>query len=112
MFPRGLNKGDTWEDGGRLFVIDHVNEDGTYLAHAIEEEKLNTVQDFKEKMREEIKEELRAEILAELEEPEIIAEEKEEAYKCQYCGKECKSALGLNSHERACKENPENKGGE
>ena len=37
------------KDGGRLFEIDHVNEDGTYLAHVIEEEKLNTVQDFKEK---------------------------------------------------------------
>lgn len=36
----------------------------------------------------------------------------EDALICRYCGKECKSILGLNSHERACKENPENKGGE
>ena len=43
---------------------------------------------------------------------ELVTESIEDALACQYCGKECKSALGLNSHERACKENPENKGGE
>ena len=37
-------------------------------------------------------------------------ETKEEAVlTCQYCGKECKNALGLASHEKACKENPTNK---
>ncbi len=28
--------------------------------------------------------------------------------KCQYCGRECKSELGLISHEKACKEKGEN----
>lgn len=106
MFPRGLNKNDTWEDGGRLFVIDHVNEDGTYLAHVMEEEELNTVQDFKEKMREELKEELRAEILSELQEPEIITEE---VYKCQYCDREITSKVGLTAHEKACSKKKEEK---
>lgn len=27
---------------------------------------------------------------------------------CQYCGKECKNELGLNSHEKSCKLNPSN----
>lgn len=108
MFPRGLNKGDTWKDGGRLFEIDHINEDGTYLAHVIEEEKCNTVQDFKEKMRAEIKEELRAEILAELEPvAEEPIEEKEEVYKCQYCGREITSKVGLVAHEKACSKKKE-----
>lgn len=34
----------------------------------------------------------------------------EEELKCQYCGKVCKNALGLNSHEEHCKENPKNQG--
>lgn len=36
----------------------------------------------------------------------------DEELKCQYCGKVCKNALGLASHEEHCKENPKNKGGE
>lgn len=30
-------------------------------------------------------------------------------FKCQYCGREIKSKVGLNAHEKACKENPANK---
>jgi len=37
--------------------------------------------------------------------------ESDEELACQYCGKVCKSALGLSSHERNCPSNP-NKGGE
>lgn len=33
-----------------------------------------------------------------------------EELKCQYCGKVCKNALGLASHEEHCKENPKNQG--
>ena len=41
---------------------------------------------------------------------DYIDEPKEEAkLTCLYCGKECKNALGLASHEKACKENPTNK---
>jgi hypothetical protein len=39
-------------------------------------------------------------------EPYVKAEE----LKCQYCGKVCKNALGLASHEDHCKENPKNQG--
>ena len=41
---------------------------------------------------------------------EVKEEPKEETkLTCLYCGKECKNALGLASHEKACKENPTNK---
>ena len=33
--------------------------------------------------------------------------EETEEYKCQYCGKVCKNALGLASHEEHCKEKPQ-----
>ena len=39
---------------------------------------------------------------------EPYTEETEEVeYKCQYCGKVCKNALGLASHEEHCKEKPQ-----
>lgn len=37
--------------------------------------------------------------------------EHSEDFTCQYCGKVCKNALGLSSHEKHCPSNP-NKGGE
>jgi Zn finger protein HypA/HybF involved in hydrogenase expression len=39
-----------------------------------------------------------------------IEEEEPKELKCQYCGKVCKNALGLASHEEHCKENPKNQG--
>ena len=42
---------------------------------------------------------------------EPYSEEKEDGeYSCQYCGKVCKNALGLASHEEHCKSNPKNQG--
>lgn len=44
--------------------------------------------------------------------PEEVATETETEtgaeYECRYCHKECKSAAGLTSHEKACSDNPEN----
>ena len=45
----------------------------------------------------------------EQEEPKEPEKETDSEFKCRYCGKVCKNALGLASHEKACKENPENK---
>lgn len=36
MVPKGLKIGDTFEDGGRLFVVEAVNGDGTYYSRAVE----------------------------------------------------------------------------
>jgi len=32
---KGLTKGERFEDGGRIFVIDKVNLDGSFLAHQV-----------------------------------------------------------------------------
>ena len=39
--------------------------------------------------------------------PDEEVDEEEPKYKCQYCGKVCKNALGLASHEEHCKEKPQ-----
>lgn len=36
MVPKGLKVGDTFEDGGRLFVVEAVNGNGTYFSRAVE----------------------------------------------------------------------------
>lgn len=33
---KGLEKGTYFEDGGRIFVIDEVKEDGKYISHQVE----------------------------------------------------------------------------
>ena len=33
---KGLKKGEYFEDGGRIFIIDEVLEDGKYTAHKVE----------------------------------------------------------------------------
>ena len=38
MIRRGLKKGDMFEDGGRLFIIEEVPETGNYLSREIKEE--------------------------------------------------------------------------
>lgn len=46
------------------------------------------------------------EVVEEIPKTEIPKTEWE--FTCQYCGKECKSMIGLMSHERACSTNPNN----
>nr|DAI06140.1 MAG TPA: phosphatase binding protein [Ackermannviridae sp.] len=36
MVPKGLKVGDTFEDGGRLYVVEAVNGNGTYFSRAVE----------------------------------------------------------------------------
>ena len=36
MVPKGLKAGDTFEDGGRLYVVEAVNGNGTYFSRAVE----------------------------------------------------------------------------
>ena len=38
MIRKGLKKGDKFEDGGRLFIIEEVLETGNYLSREIKEE--------------------------------------------------------------------------
>lgn len=91
--------------------------------------------ELEEKIRAELEEKVRAEILAEMqgapgrdETPEEEIETPEETSEktapedegkdpnlsknlnCQYCGRECGSPVGLMSHEKACKMNPDNGG--
>ena len=35
---KGLKKGEKFEDGGRIFIVDEANPDGSYLAHQVTEE--------------------------------------------------------------------------
>lgn len=36
MVPKGLKAGDTFEDGGRLYVVEAANGNGTYFSRAVE----------------------------------------------------------------------------
>lgn len=36
MVTKGLKIGDTFEEGKRLYVVEAVNEDGTYYSRAVE----------------------------------------------------------------------------
>lgn len=38
MIRKGLKKGDKFEDGGRIFVVEEVLETGNYLSREIKEE--------------------------------------------------------------------------
>ena len=38
MIRKGLKKGDKFEDGGRVFIIEEVLETGNYLSREIKEE--------------------------------------------------------------------------
>ena len=38
MTRKGLKKGDKFEDGGRIFVVEEVLETGNYLSREIKEE--------------------------------------------------------------------------
>ena len=38
MIRKGLKKGDKFEDGGRIFIIEEVLETGNYLSREIKEE--------------------------------------------------------------------------
>ncbi|MDD4564835.1 MAG: hypothetical protein PHE79_05090 [Eubacteriales bacterium] len=73
-----------------------------------------------DKLRKELEEKVRAEILADMQaDPGTEETPPEDEGKdpnlsknlnCQYCGRECGSPVGLMSHEKACKMNPENGG--
>ena len=65
MIRKGLKKGDKFEDGGRVFIIEEVLETGNYLSREIKEE--------------DIIEEAEEETPAEEAEEETPAEEAEEA---------------------------------
>ncbi len=39
----GLKKGEMFEDGGRIFVIKKVNEDGTYISKMLSEKALQNL---------------------------------------------------------------------
>lgn len=45
MVPKGLKVGDTFEDGGRLFVVEAVNGNGTYFSRAVEKADARGVED-------------------------------------------------------------------
>ena len=38
MIRKGLKKGDKFEDGGRVFIIEEVLETGNYISREIKEE--------------------------------------------------------------------------
>lgn len=42
MICRGLKKGQTFEDGGRVFVVEKVLPDGNYLSRQVNGEELET----------------------------------------------------------------------
>ena len=51
---KGLEKGDYFEDGGRIFVVDEVQADNRYIAHQVEkpeEETDLTVAELKEQLK-------------------------------------------------------------
>ena len=51
---KGLEKGEYFEDGGRIFVVDEVLAENRYLAHQVEkpEETDLTVAELKEQLKE------------------------------------------------------------
>lgn len=51
---KGLKKGEYFEDGGRIFVIDEVLEDGKYISHQTEapNESDMTAAEMKERLKE------------------------------------------------------------
>ncbi|HWR30604.1 MAG TPA: hypothetical protein VN631_12325 [Negativicutes bacterium] len=79
MIPKDLKKDETFKEDGRAYKVLEVLADGNYISQAVE---------------------------AEIEE---AAEKPAEELKCQYCGREIKSHIGLQKHEAACLLNPENK---
>ena len=66
MIRKGLKKGDKFEDGGRVFIIEEVLETGNYLSREIKEEDI-------------IEEEIKEEDITEEAEEETPAVEVEEA---------------------------------
>lgn len=53
----GLKKGDTFEDGGRIFVIDEVITDRQYISHVVEDPKKaknKPIKEEKDEMKEDI----------------------------------------------------------
>lgn len=85
-----INEDNTFVVSGKIYQIDKDNGDGTFTSHLI---------GFEDK-------ELQA-IYNETSENPLPSE-----LSCRFCGKVCKSAIGLNAHERACADNPDNRKGE
>ena len=48
---KGLKKGEYFEDGGRIFVIDEVLEDGVYISHMETPKEGMTAAEMKEKLK-------------------------------------------------------------
>lgn len=70
MIRKGLKKGDKFEDGGRVFIIEEVLETGNYLSREIKEEDI-----IEEEITEEAEEKTPAEEVEEAPAEEVKTEQ-------------------------------------